>query len=296
MVKPAVRRKAARLLRTDYDISGRRAARVLKLHRSTHDYQEAPDRSPMIRERLKELATVYPRYGYRMLTDKLRQEGVVVNHKLVYRLYRDEALQLPRKRRKHLRSVKRAPLPNAGRINERWSMDFVHDQLANGRRFRVLVVMDEFSRECLATEVAASIPGERVTRVLDGLVARRGRPRVIVSDNGPEFTGRAMDCWANRHKVRLHFIQPGKPVQNAFVESLNGTLRTECLSANWFKDLQDARLTMSSWRHEYNEERPHSRIGRVPPAVFARRSLGLQSPPAPSDRTIAEGAGEVGFV
>ena len=269
MVKPAARRKAARHLRAEYDISGRRAARLLRLHRSTMDYRPAPDRCGPLRERLRELATEYPRYGYRMLTDKLRLEGRRANHKRVYRIYREENLQLPKRRRKRIRSAKRVPLAPAIRLNERWSMDFMLDMLADGRRFRVLTVMDEFSRECLAIDAAVSIPGVRVARVLDAIASQRGYPRVIVSDNGPEFTGRAMDQWASQHGVLLHFIQPGKPTQNAFIESLNGTFREECLSANWFTDLVDARVKVRRWQREYNERRPHSKIGRVPPAVFA---------------------------
>jgi len=204
-----------------------------------------------------------------MLTDKLNQEGLHANHKRVYRVYREEGLQLPKRRRKRIRSAKRIPLAPPACLNERWSMDFMVDMLADGRRFRVLTVMDEFSRECLALDIATSIPGVRVTRVLDAIAAQRGYPRVIVSDNGPEFTGRALDCWASRHSVRLHFIQPGKPTQNAFIESLNGTLRQECLSADWFAALVDARIKTRRWQREYNERRPHSRIGRIPPAVFA---------------------------
>jgi putative transposase len=233
------------------------------------DYQPAPDRCGPLRERLRELATQYPRYGYRMLTDKLRQEGRRANHKRVYRVYCEEGLQLPKRRRKRIRSAKRVPLAPATRLNERWSMDFMLDMLADGRRFRVLTVMDEFSRECLALDAAVSIPGMRVTRVLDAIASKRGYPQIISSDNGPEFTGRAMDQWASRHGVRLHFIQPGKPTQNAFIESLNGTFRAECLSADWFTDLVDARIKVRRWQREYNERRPHSKIGRVPPAVFA---------------------------
>lgn len=269
-MKPAARRDAARHLRAKHDISWRRAARILRLHRSTLAYRPASRRSEALRGRLRELATEYPRYGYRMLTDKLRQEGTHANHKRVYRVYREEGLQLPKRRRKRIRSAKRVPLAPAVRLNERWSMDFMVDMLADGRRFRVLNVMDEFSRECIAMDVAISIPGVRVARVLDAVTSSRGYPKVIVCDNGPEFAGRALDQWAAKHGVRLHFIQPGKPTQNAFIESLNGTFREECLSADWFVDLTDARVKVRRWQREYNERRPHSRIGRVPPAVFAR--------------------------
>jgi putative transposase len=217
-----------------------------------------------------------------MMLDRIRLEGTIVNHKRVYRLYRQEGLQLPKRRRKHLRSVKRAPLSPALGLNARWSMDFMSDAFADGRRFRVLNVIDDFSRECLAIEVGTSLPGVVVTRVLDRIAATRGYPAVIVTDNGPEFRGREMDAWAFRHNVRLHFIDPGKPMQNGFVESFNDKFRYECLNAEWFTGLDDARQSIERWRREYNERRPHSSIGRVPPAVFARRAAALQAPTAPS--------------
>lgn len=231
-----------------------------------------------------------------MLTDKLRQEGRHDNHKRVYRVYSEEKLQLPKRRRKRIRSAKRIPLAAPTRLNERWSMDFVHDSLADSRKFRSLTVIDEFSRESLAIDVSISIPGTRVTRALDAIAVVRGYPDVIMSDNGPEFTGRALDCWASKHGVRLHFIQPGKPTQNAFIESFNGTFRDECLSAEWFQDLADARFKIEKWRQEYNERRPHSSIGRVPPALFARRAVPLQSPTAPSGQQRPGAGDEVVFV
>ena len=207
-----------------------------------------------------------------MLTDKLRQEGRQVNHKRVYRLYREHALQLPKRRRKRLRGVKRAPLRPATRLNQRWSMDFVHDMLGDRRRFRALGVLDNCSRESLAIEVAASIPGARVARVLDDIAATRGKPDELLVDNGPEFRSRELDRWACQNGVRLVFIQPGKPTQNAFIESFNATFRDECLNANWFLDFDDARFKIERWRREYNERRPHSSIGRMPPSAFAARA------------------------
>jgi putative transposase len=215
------------------------------------------------------------------LTDRIRYEGTEVNPKRIYRLYCEEGLQLPRRRRKKLRSLKRQPLPAADGVNSRWSMDFVHDMLADSRRFRALNVLDDCSRESLAIEVATSIPGKRVTRVLDHVAAQRGYPTAIVMDNGPEFTGRALDRWAAEHGVQLHFIDPGKPTQNAFVESFNDKFRSECLNTNWFVDLEDARVRIEKWRREYNELRPHSSIGRIPPAEFTRRAAALRGPAAP---------------
>jgi putative transposase len=269
-------------LRDAFGVSERRAIRVVRVHRSTARYTSRPDRGPELRERLRRLAVECPRYGYRMMTDRLRWEGTRVNHKRVYRVYREEGLQLPKRRRKRLRSVRRQPLMKAQAVNVRWSMDFMSDALADGRRFRVFNVLDDFSRECLAIEAGTSLPGSVVTRVLDGIAARRGYPQTVVVDNGPEFRGREMDTWACRNGVQLHFIDPGKPIQNAFVESFNDKFRSECLNSHWFVDLGDARRRIERWRQEYNERRPHRSLGRIPPAEFARRAAALQAPPAPS--------------
>ena len=205
----------------------------------------------------------------------------MVNHKRVYRLYRQEGLSVRKKQRKRYRSVERKPLSLPEGINQRWSMDFVSDCLSSGRRLKVLSVLDEFSRESLALPVDTSISGGRVTRVLDEIAVERGYPEVIVTDNGPEFTSRALDIWAYRHGVQLHFIDPGKPVQNALIESFNGKLRDECLNQHWFTDLHDARITIESWRMDYNQVRPHSSLRDETPAAFARQSSELRSPPAP---------------
>ena len=280
-MKPVARRQAAVHLQDAYSVSERRATQVVRMYRSTFRYRARPDRCPEVRERVRQLARECPRYGYRLLTDRIRYEGTEVNPKRIYRLYCEEGLQLPRRRRKKLRSLKRQPLPAADGVNSRWSMDFVHDMLADSRRFRALNVLDDCSRESLAIEVATSIPGKRVTRVLDHVAAQRGYPDAIVMDNGPEFTGRALDRWAAEHGVQLHFIDPGKPTQNAFVESFNDKFRSECLNTNWFIDLEDARARIEKWRREYNELRPHSSIGRIPPAEFTRRAAALRGPAAP---------------
>ncbi len=235
-----------------------------------------------LRARVRELAAKYPRYGYRMLTDKLRQEGQTIGFKRVYRLYSEEQLQLPKRRRKKLRSVTREPLAASTRCNECWSLDFMSDMLGDGRRFRTLNVLDNFSRECLAIDVAVSIPGARVVRVLEAIAERRGYPATLLCDNGPEFTGRDLDRWASAHGVSIHFIQPGKPTQNAFIESFNDKFRSEMLSAHWFTNLADARRKIGDWVIEYNEERPHSSIGRIPPAAFARQAGDLRPPTATS--------------
>lgn len=281
-MKPAARRLVAAHWRDAFGVSERRAIHVMGMHRSTARYASRPDPCGELRERMRRLAAECPRAGYRMMLDRLRWGGARVNHKRVYRLYREEGLQLPKRRRKHLRSVRRQPLTPAVGLNARWSMDFMSDAFADGRRFRVFNVIDDFSRECLAIEVGTSLPGLVVTRVLDRVAATRGYPAVIVTDNGPEFRGREMDAWAFRHGIRLHFIDPGKPMQNGFVESFNDKFRYECLNAEWFGGLDDARTRVELWRREYNERRPHRSIGRIPPAVFARRAAALQAPPAPS--------------
>lgn len=260
-------------LRESFEISERRASRVVCMHRSTARYVGRPDNSAELRKRLRQMAVDYPRYGYRMMTDKIRFQGWTVNHKRVYRIYREEELQLPKRRKKRLRSVQRQPMVEATSINQRWSMDFMTDTLASSRRFRTFNVLDDHTRECLAIDVAISITGDRVTRVLDHIAANRGLPDAILMDNGPEFTGRALDRWASINSVHLQFIQPGKPNQNAFVESFNDKFRTECLNASWFGDLWDAKAAIEAWRHEYNHDRPHSSIGRVPPAAYAAKRL-----------------------
>jgi putative transposase len=282
VVKPAARRLVAAHWRDAFGVSERRAAHVIAMHRSTARYKPRPDQSADLREQMRQLAAECPRAGYRLMLDRIRWRGTVVNHKRVYRLYRQEGLQLPRRRRKYLRSVRRQPLTPAAGVNARWSMDFMSDAFSDGRKFRVLNVIDDFSRECLAIEVGTSLPGIVVTRVLDRIAATRGYPVVIVVDNGPEFRGREMDAWACRKGVRLHFIDPGKPMQNGFVESFNDKFRYSCLNAEYFVGLEDARGRIEAWRHDYNEQRPHRSIGRIPPAVFARRAAALQAPTAPS--------------
>jgi putative transposase len=271
----------------------------MAMHRSTARYKPRPDQSAELRGQMRQLAAECPRAGYRLMLDRIRWRGTVVNHKRVYRLYCQEGLQLPRRRRKYLRSVRRQPLTPALGVNARWSMDFMSDAFSDGRKFRVLNVIDEFSRECLAIEVGASLPGIVVTRVLDRIAATRGYPAVIVTDNGPEFRGREMDAWACRKGVRLHFIDPGKPMQNGFVESFNDKFRYSCLNAEYFVGLEDARRRIEAWRRDYNEERPHRSIGRIPPAEYARRAAALQAPTAPSGLLrsgSSPAAEEVGFV
>lgn len=255
----------------------RRACRLVKLSRSRWQYRSVRGDDAALRTRLRELATAKPRWGYQQLHVLLRREGHVVNHKKVLRLYREEGLAVTRRRRKKHVAVARVPLPTPTGRTERWSMDFVSDALADGRPFRCFTLVDDFTRECPAIEVAQSLPAWRVIHVLERVAAERGLPRSIVCDNGPEFAGRAMDRWAYEHGVALQFIRPGRPVENAFCESFNGKLRDECLSANWFASLADAQRAIEQWRVEYNEERPHKNLGRRTPAEFTR-SLQSQTP------------------
>lgn len=225
MVKPAERRSAAGHIVETYGVSERRACMLVALQRSTCRYAaHRPDDAPL-RLRLRELAAEKPRYGYPRLWVLVRRDGVVVNRKKVHRLYREEGLQVRRRKRRRLERLPRGVKPQPTAANQRWSMDFVGDQLNDGRRFKVFNVVDDFTRECLACEAEPSITSERVVRILEGIAARRGYPNAMVMDNGPEFTGRKLEIWAWQHGVQLDFIQPGKPVQNAYIESFNGKLR-----------------------------------------------------------------------
>ena len=234
-------------------------------------YQRLGNDTLGLRQRLCTLAAERRRFGYRRLWVLLRREGFEVNHKRVYRLYREEGLAVRRRKRKRMAGVARVPMPAPQHRNERWSMDFVSDALGNGRRIRVLTVIDDFTRECLATEVDTSLPGLRVARVLDRLALERGLPESITVDNGPEFAGKTLDAWAYAHGVHLHFIDPGKPVQNAFIESFNGRLRDECLNEHWFMSLPAARSIVEAWREDYNAVRPHSALGNRTPEEFAEQ-------------------------
>ena len=211
------------------------------------------------------------RFGYRRLQVMLRREGEVVNHKRVYRLYREEGLSVRKRGRKRVSREGRLPLEAPLRPNQLWCLDFMQDALWWARRFRLLTVVDVYTRESLAIEVDTSLSGARVARVLDRVIAERGaRPDEIVMDNGPELTSRVLDQWAYDRGVRLHFIEPGKPQQNGYIESFNGKLRDECLNEHWFLSLAHARETIEEWRIDYNQRRPHSALGNLTPLEFAR--------------------------
>lgn len=224
----------------------------------------------MLRTRLGELAAQRPRFGYRRLHALLRREGIRVNHKRVERLYREEGLAVRRRNRTAVARVLRGRPPAPEGANEQWALDFLQDALASGRMLRLLSVIDVFTREALALEVDTSLPGSRVVRVLDRLAGERPLPSRLVLDNGPELISRVLEEWAHQHAVALHFIDPGKPIQNAHCESFHARMRDECLNEHWFLSLGDARQLVEAWRQDYNAERPHSALGYQTPTAFAQ--------------------------
>jgi putative transposase len=261
-------------LQDQHSFSQRRACRLTHCHRKTarHTPKRHNDQDDHeARQRLRELANQYVGLGYRMLGGHLRLEGRLINHKRVYRLYKEEGLQLRRKGKKKFKSEGRGVPEPATALHEEWALDFVHDRLSDGRTFRTLNMLDAFSRECLAMEVDTSLGGERVVRVLDQQLHQRTAPQRLRIDNGPEFRSKALDTWAKKNKVTLFFIEPGKPMQNGHVESFNGRFRQECLNQEWFTSLKEARHTIEAWRISYNTQRPHSSLGYLPPAVWVQR-------------------------
>jgi putative transposase len=254
-----------------FRLSERAACRLAGLSRTAYRYEQAERPDNGLRDRLKVLATQYPRYGYLMPHGLLKAEGLVRNTKRTYRVYTQEGLQVRTKKRKKLQRP-RLPMQVPVRVNECWSMDFVSDQLSSGRRFRILNVVDDYSREMVGQLVSVSISGLQVARFLSQLLQERSKPAQIVCDNGTEFTSKAMFFWNKESRVRLAFIQPGKPTQNAFVESLNGKFRNECLNQHWFRGLEEARYEIDLWREHYNNIRPHSALNYAPPVVFAKQA------------------------
>ena len=254
----------------EHHLSERRACRLVGLSRDSYRHPPEPDAATQqLKAKIVEIAQVRRRFGYRRIHDLLRGEHPGVNHKRVYRLYR-EANRAVRRRRKAKRTTgERVPLQLAQSVNEVWSMDFVSDSLANGRRIKCLTVADDFSHECVNIAVDYGISGEYVTRILDRAAVFRGYPQAVRTDNGPEFTSRAFMAWANSHGIRHILIEPGRPMQNGYIESFNGKFRDECLNEQWFETMHQARTAIGIWRQDYNEVRPHSSLGRIPPARFA---------------------------
>jgi putative transposase len=224
---------------------------------------------------MRELAEQRKRFGSPRLHILLKRENLVINHKRTERIYREEGLTLRRKRRRKGAAGARVVLPFPQRINERWSMDFITDSIVTGRKFRSLAIVDDYSRECPAIEVDTSLGGRRVVNVLERLAEIRGLPQVITIDNGPEFASRVLDAWAYRKGVKLSFIRPGKPIENAYIESFNGRFRDECLNTNWFMSLKHAREVIEEWRRDYNEVRPHSSLKGSTPKEYAESAVGF---------------------
>lgn len=271
MVTPAERRSVVEFFREHHHLSERRACKIVGLCRSSCRYQAKPTDDIEIRSRLRELAEQRRKFGAPRLHTLLRREGYLINHKRTERLYREEGLSLRRKKRRKRGSHLRVVLAGPERVNHHWSMDFVADSLYNGRRLRVLTVVDDFSKECPVLEVDHSLTGKRVTRVLERVALTRGLPEVITVDNGPEFISKAVDAWAYTNGVKLNFIQPGKPTQNCYIESFNGKFRDECLNEHVFVSLHDAREKIENWRQDYNANRPHRSLKQLTPEEFAAR-------------------------
>jgi len=272
MVTPVAKRQAVVHLCQAYEVSQRRACQAIGADRTSVRYRSVRPDDAGLRARLRELAAVRRRFGYRRLLILLRREGTLVNHKKFRRLYREERLQVRRRGGRKRALGTRAPLVLPQGPNQRWSLDFVSDTLTDSRRFRMLAVVDDFTRECLALVADTSLSGVRVGRELDSIIARRGRPQTIVSDNGTELTSMAILRWSQDTSVEWHYIAPGKPTQNAFIESFNGRLRDELLNETLFRSLDHARQMLALWKDDYNTVRPHSALGNVPPAIYAELS------------------------
>jgi putative transposase len=273
-------------LKEQYGISQARACRLVGLNRSSMNYKVRRPDDSALSKRLHELATERRRFGYRRLGWMLEREGYVINHKKLYRIYREEKLMVRRRGHRKRAIGARAPLAVPRAINQRWSVDFVADALSDGRRFRIFCVVDDFTRECLASVVDSSIGGQRVIRELEQLAIKRGMPKTIVSDNGSELTSAAVLRWSTG-RLEWHYIAPGKPTQNAFVESFNSRLRDECLNEHAFLNLAEAREIIEAWRRDYNHLRPHSSLAARTPAEFAQIHWNLSRMPEQA-RCLAE--------
>ncbi|HET9216650.1 MAG TPA: IS3 family transposase [Terriglobia bacterium] len=277
MVSPQAKREAVSKLMTERDYGVTRACGLLQISRSLYRYRSRRPACAKLCERIREIAEQKRRYGYRRIYIRLRREGWAVNRKRVYRLYREAGLLVRRRKRKRIGLVERKPLPKPAAANISWSMDFVSDGLADGRRLRCLNIVDDCTRECVAIEVDTSITGTRVKAVLERLADARGLPKSITVDHGPEFEGQVLDAWAYEHAVQLSFIRPGKPNENAYIESFNGKFRDECLNEHWFVTMAQARRIIEAWRIEYNTERTHSSLGDLTPEEFAEECLARET-------------------
>lgn len=255
----------------EHQLSERRACSLVGLSRDSYRNPPQPDQLTRdLGERIVDIAHVRRRFGYRRIHDLLRQEFPGVNHKRVYRLYKNANLAVRRRKKVKRPPNERLPLQIARKVNDVWSMDFVSDSLSNSRRIKCLTVADDFSHECIDIAVDFGISGQYVTRLLDQAAIFRGYPIAVRTDNGPEFTSRDFLAWTTLHGIRHILIQPGRPMQNGYIESFNGKFRDECLNEQWFQSLPQARDCIAEWRKDYNEVRPHSSLGRIPPAQFAQ--------------------------
>lgn len=259
-------------LAAEYEVSCRRACGLMRIQESSYYYATLPSKDDELRVALREKASERRRWGYRRLLILLRREGWEDNHKRIFRIYQEEGLQVRKRKRKTAGKWRGEKLEEPEGVNDIWAMDFVSDQLFDGKRIRLFALMDAYTRESLCIEVDTSLPGKRVARALDRMRDLRGLPQKIVVDNGPEFTGKVMDQWAFENGVDLHFIEPGKPMQNGYIESFNDKLRDECLNENWFMSMADAKRRIEHWRVDYNQVRPHSSLKNMTPAEFAEGS------------------------
>lgn len=273
---PKARREAVGYLKEAFGISQRRACKVLDIDRSSVRYRSVKPPEEALRKRIREVAAQRRRFGYRRIHILLQRDGVQMNLKKLRRLYSEEKLQVKRRggRKRALGTRKPMELPSGP--DQRWSLDFVSDAFTDGRRFRILAVVDDYSRECLALVADTSLSGLRVARELSQLCKERGKPKTIVSDNGTEFTSVAILKWSQDSTINWHYIAPGKPQQNGFVESFNGKLRDECLNETLFATLADAKEELAAWRHDYNHYRPHSSLGNLTPTEYVQKQATMK--------------------
>jgi putative transposase len=292
MVTPGAKRSAVAHARECHGLSERRACDLIGIARRVARYQPSRADDADLRQRLRELAVERRRFGYRRLGYLLAREGLVPNHKKLLRIYREEGLKVRRRGGRKRALGTRAPMTLPQGPNQRWSLDFVSDALGCGRRVRILCVVDDFTRECLALVADTSLSGARVARELDAIVALRGKPLAVVSDNGTELTSTSILRWSQERQVEWHYIAPGKPTQNAFVESFNGRLRDECLNETLFTSMQHARAVLAAWRQDYNTIRPHSKLGgRTPAQIAGQRGWGHAPNPVAIPSTISHQQG-----
>jgi putative transposase len=271
VVTPPAKRDAVAYLKTTHKVSERRACAVLGVVRALVRHRSLRPPDTHIRERMRAIAAQRPRFGCARIDIFLRREGIVHNIKKIHRIYKEEKLQVRRRKGRKKATGTRQPLPVPDSLNQVWSLDFMSDSLSDGRRFRVFGVMDQCSREYLRIAADTSLPGQRVVRELDALVRERGKPKVVVSDNGTELTSKAVLIWAAQNDIDWHYIQPGKPQQNGFTESLNGRMRDEFLNQHWFSSLKEAQIMLEEWRQDYNRIRPHSSLGWLTPQEYAEK-------------------------